>query len=272
MAQAQAAGTASGLLQNKAVLIGGGIGAVVLIGVVVFLLIPKGEPTPSTPPPTTLLGGTPGGDGSASNAGGGTVPSPVDAAGSFNLSAGSAGAGAAGNGPAMAAVPMQRTNPFLPNSEMRRIIADIPLTTVRDALAPQQDIYYGELHTPKPPTSVTEGGEDEGAPAIPAMRVSAIILGSPTSALLQIDSEFVQATPGRMVPRDDGPYRVERIESSRVILSRRWESGSRKGVQTIEVPLGEGIRRSGGGGPGGGFGGLNGPAAAGAGAGSGTPR
>jgi hypothetical protein len=41
--------------------------------------------------------------------------------------------------------------------------------------------------------------------------------------------------PGKMIPESNPVYRVERIEQDKVHLTRRWEMGTRKGTQKIEV-------------------------------------
>jgi hypothetical protein len=63
----------------------------------------------------------------------------------------------------------------------------------------------------------------------------------------------MQVTPGQMIPASNPIYRVDSIEQDTVRLSRRWEIGSRKGVQRIEVGLSARAASPGGAGVGGGM-------------------
>jgi hypothetical protein len=92
------------------------------------------------------------------------------------------------------------------------------------------------------------------------MRVAGIVQGSDQlSAMIQMGDVFMQVTPGNMIPEGNPVYRVERIEPSKVVLTRRWEMGERTGVQRIEVALAngqsqnQGFGMSGAGYPGGGM-------------------
>ena len=204
----------------------------------------------------------PGGPAMSPPGGAGFAPPPM-------AGAPTGGAPAAGNAPAETGkkqppgVPV-RGNPFAPNKELAEVLKSIPTPpTSPEAVAPAHDIY-NELY--EPPPSVTVSDDENEGPPVPPMRVTGIILGTQVSALMQIGGEFLQVTPGKWLPNDNNPiYRVERIEQGKVILTRKWEEGNRKGIQRIEVGIsgasggGSGFRPGGGTRPGM-FPGMGGPA------------
>ncbi len=284
--QAQAAGTADAgkpsILQNPKFLVGLIVAAAVAIIIVIWQLLPKGETVaPPAGPGAGMSGSTaPGGvpeDPSAGVTGAPTAPgvgpgaAPTPGAAPMPGVAPAAAAAAPDQATTTTAPPPGgRKNPFAPTGELKKVIASIPIVVgPDDPTSPQQDLY-AELYKPKPINTVDAGGgmDAGGGPPIPPMRVSAILQGAVTSAVLQIDQEFVQATPGKMIPDPAvGPFRVERIETGRVTLTRRWERGRIKGTQRFEVALGDGAPRAAVGGPGGaggnGPGGFGGPQAGG---------
>jgi len=271
--QAQASGDKQGILQKPAVLIGVAIaGAIAIIAVIIQIVASNGG---GTPPEPYVANGT--GNGTDANGTSAAVitPGAADAnapgttpGGSFAAPAGVApgaagaaapGAGAPGAPGAAADAPRTSAplrpagaNPFKPNNEIRRVIANAALNNLPKPVppdltipGPQENLYF-ELSPPKPASPV-EQGEGLAGPPIPAMRVSAIVRGDQITALLQIGEQFVQVTPGIMVPKNNPVYRVERIENERVILVRRWTEGTRKGVQRIEVTLQGAAQQAGGG-------------------------
>lgn len=153
-----------------------------------------------------------------------------------------------------------RKNPFVPNSDLKRVIGSIPPPPTRPeavVVAPELDVYK-ELYTPENEPLVS-GDESTDGPPIPPMRVAGVIFGNragPT-ATLQMGEQFIQVTPGKMIPEGNPVYRVERIEQDKVVLTRRWEMAGREGVQRIEVSLAGSASRPAGGGfmPGGMMGG-----------------
>jgi hypothetical protein len=280
MAQAAAGGGAASALQNPKVQIGIIAGGVVVLLVVIWLLFFNKPPETSTVPSASAgqLGLANGPtDATAMASGGlGGAPSPGVPAGF-----GGATFGAPGGQPGGAAAPTEapqnqtpgvatRANPFAPNSDIRQVLDSIP--TVDPDLAFPHDIYQNELY--KPPLPVTPGDDDQGGPPVPAMRVAGIVQGTDQlSAMLQMGDAFLHVTPGNMIPEHNPIYRVERIEPDKVILTRRWEVGTRKGTQRIEVALAHGqvstpMMPGAGGFPGaggnGGGGGTNGPGGPGA--------
>lgn len=256
--QAQAAGGGGeSFLQNPKVQIGVIVGgAIALIAVIVMLIMNNSGAAPA-PTPQTGDGGTamveppgsagPGGPGSpiAPGPGGPGAPGamPMAAAPGSVTMPGAPGApaasGAAAEGDASkkkpAGVPT-RTNPFAENSELKDVIDNIPVDKKPDVLAQEHRIYQDELYKPKPPVDVTKDEPGEGPP-IPTMRVAGVVYGKQISATLQIGDQYMQVTPGQMIPASNPIYRVDRIEQETVHLSRRWEMGERKGVQRIEVGL-----------------------------------
>lgn len=265
------------LLQDRRVQIG--LGVAVVLGILIYVLlafvIKPGTsgvaPAVGTDPmmmepgmpggngPTSLMpGGVPMGDSGAMNPNLDTM----GVGGGFGPMAGSQGAGAAAapasNRPEkdreLPAGVRARGNPFQPNSDMREVIRSI------DPYRPPPDIgvphgLYNELNPPK-----YKGGNDPNeGPPIPAMRLTGVVMGSQVSGLLQMGSEYIQVTPGKMIPENNPTYRVDRIEADKVVLSRRWEFGTRKGTQRFEVPLAAGSEPPpfmGFGAPAGGFGGA----------------
>lgn len=283
--QAQAtAGTGSGnLLQNPKFQIGLIVAGAIAVIVVIILLIPKGAsgPPPSAPDLAAAAGG--GNNPDAAPLGGGIGDDPTMLGGTGGTGGAVPGATAAGMpgattpGAAGAAeggvkksqspgVPVRR-NPFQPNTELAKVIDSIRTFTQQENVASSHDLY-AEIRPPKP--AVQQDGGEDGGPPIPAMRVSGVVQGtSQITALLQIGSEFIQVTPGAMIPRDNPVYRVERIERDKVVLTRRWEQGEKKGTQRIEVSL-AGNAPAAGAGVIGGPGGFPGMGARGAGGGAGA--
>jgi hypothetical protein len=130
----------------------------------------------------------------------------------------------------------------------------------KESVAPELDVYK-ELYKPKADVKVTSGEDQNDGPPIPAMRVAGVIFGSSAgpTATMQIGDQFIQVTPGKMIPEGNPVFRVERIEQEKVVLSRRWEMGSKHGVQRIEVTLAGSAGRAGGAGfAGGGYPGAGG--------------
>jgi hypothetical protein len=125
-----------------------------------------------------------------------------------------------------------RSNPFAPNTEMQQVVDSIFTVTANPDYALAHDIY-NELNPPKP--QVVGEGEEEGGPPVPPMRVAGVMMGAQVSAIMQVGSEHFQVIPGKMIPESNPVYRVERIEQDKVHLTRRWEMGTRKGTQKIEV-------------------------------------
>jgi hypothetical protein len=149
-----------------------------------------------------------------------------------------------------------RTNPFRQNKDIQDAINSIPPPPAPPedkSVAPELHVYQ-ELYKPKDKLAVTTGEDQNDGPPIPAMRVAGVIFGSAAgpTATMQIGSEFIQVSPGKMIPEGNPVYRVERIEQDKVVLTRRWEMGSRTGVQRIEVTLAGSAPQAGGGAFGGG--------------------
>ena len=254
--QAQAAGGGGGgagaggggsqsLLQNPKVQIAViAVGAIALI-VVIYVLFFSGSGGSSVPPATTVAV-TPAAPAGAQGAAGlspaftgapaTSATPPVAGGAQFGTPPGAAAEGPARKGPGVPS----RANPFEPNSDLRRVIGSIPPPPPPAKppvfLSPEVPLYE-ELRPPEPP-QVAENDND--GPPIPPMRVAGIVFGSQVSATLQIGDQYFQATPGKMLPEGNPIFRVDRVEQDRVILSRRWEEGQRKGVQRIEVALSSG--------------------------------
>ena len=162
-----------------------------------------------------------------------------------------------------------RENPFKENTELLAVVKSVPQQD--PDLAPAHALYNEVMPIR---ATVNEQGDPLEGPPIPAMRVTGIIEGQQIAALLQIGGAFITAVPGQEIPKDNPTYRVEAVEKDRVILTRRWAFGERKGTQRIEVPLaGDPSQQAGFGGgfPGGAGlrGGSGGPAGSG---GAGGPR
>ncbi len=266
MQAASDGGPLAAITQNKKAMIGIGVAAVLAIVILLVQVFQSMAPpaAPAAPVgidpaavPGGMAGAAPGMDPMMDPAAGG-VPGamPGEMPGGMPGMPGMPGA-APGAAPAAAStepvkkqppgVPV-RANPFEPNRELAEVLETIPKTPEQpDAVAPDHDIY-AELYQPKSEVQLSDDETD--GPPIPSMRVTGIILGNQVSALMQIGSEFMQVTPGKWIPNDTNPiYRVERIEQGKVVLTRRWEEGNRKGVQRIEV----GIAGTGGQGRAGGY-------------------
>jgi len=283
--QAQAAGGgegAQGLLQNPKVQIGViAAGAIALI-VVIYVLFFSGSGASPAPNPGVSDSAAPVGDGAMPGApGGAAAQSPGS-----GLSAGAAPGGglapggAPGGGLAPAAAPLGgsaapagaegdpakpvgpgvpvRKNPFRQNKELQAVLDSVPPPPEGPvAMAQMHNIYVEELYKPDPPVLVDDQDDTDGPP-IPTMRVAGVVYGRQVSATLQIGQQYMQVTPGQMVPASNPIYRVDSIEQDTVHLSRRWEIGNRKGVQRIEVGLAARAASPGGGGFGGAPGGYPG--------------
>lgn len=253
--QAQASGSPlEAITQNKPAMIGifSVAGIAVIIGIVSAVRSMGG----SAPPPPNVPGAMPGGGLTGTPGAGGTdltgstdstltgTAGPPGAAPAAPASPDGGMTGFPGQPPAAqpaqaarppsAGVPVRR-NPFLPSGEIDEVIRSIPDTERPVFLADAHPLYQ-ELYKPKETVAVSDD-ENEGPP-VPPMRVTAVVLGSQVSALMQIGGEFFSVVPGQSIPSRDNPiYRVEQIEAGKVVLTRRWEEGSRKGVQRIEVPI-----------------------------------
>lgn len=286
--QAQAAGGggegAQGLLQNPKVQIGVIAGGAIALIVVIFLLFfnngasPAPTPNPGGPaadatPPAVVSPGSaePGaseGSGAAPAALAPAAPALGATPGGGPAPTGGAAPTEATAAPAGPGVPI-RKNPFAQNKELQKVLDSIPdPPPPPDVAAQAHNIYVEELYKPKPVTQVGDQEENEGPP-IPTMRVAGVVYGRQVSATLQIGQQYMQVTPGQMIPASNPVYRVESIEQDTVHLSRRWEMGSRKGVQRIEVGLSARAATPGGGAfngggaagyPGAGYPGANPPA------------
>jgi hypothetical protein len=133
-------------------------------------------------------------------------------------------------------------NAFQPNSELRKVIAEVPPPPVLPEAIADPHLLYEELNPPKPVQQVSSTEEDEnGGPPIPPMRVAGFVEGAQLSAIIQIGSgaggQYEQATPGKIIRYGANTYRVASIEQGKVILVNDWEIGERKGTQRIEVLL-----------------------------------
>lgn len=262
-------------LQNRNVLIGIGA-AVVLLIIVVMVLMFRPQPTATETFELDDAGAansaaldTPqaGIDGAAPGMSG--ITAPVDAMG-MGAAPGAAGMpGAAPQAAAQPAPPNQppgvstRSNAFTENKDLRDVIASVQ--TPPENVAASHSLY-AELNPPEARPQIST--DDQEGPPPPPMRLVGVIYGSVLSAMLQMGSEYIRIKPGAMIPSENPVYRVERIEPDKVILTRRWEMGNRKGVQRIEVPLATsaapppmpvGGAMPGGGGPGSMPGGYGGP-------------
>lgn len=269
MQAASNGGPLAALTQNKKAMIGIGVAAVLAIIILIVQMVSSMAPPPiAEAPPEGLSGAAPGEPGAMPGAPGEPGAAPMPGSADPALSAAMpgmpapagmppAGAPPAGAAPAETGkkqppgVPV-RGNPFAPNKELAEVLKSIPEPpNAPEAMSPKHDLYT-ELY--EPPASVTVSDDENEGPPVPPMRVTGIILGTQVSALMQIGGEFLQVTPGKWLPNENNPiYRVERIEQGKVILTRKWEEGNRKGIQRIEV----GISGAAGGGtgprPGGGF-------------------
>jgi hypothetical protein len=133
-------------------------------------------------------------------------------------------------------------NAFQPNSELRKVIADVPpIPRIPPEIAAEHHLY-DELNPPKPVAQVSSMEEDEnGGPPIPPMRVAGFVEGAQLSAIIQIGSGaggvYEQATPGKVIRYGANSYRVASIEQGKVMLVNNWEIGDQKGTQRIEVLL-----------------------------------
>jgi len=267
--QAQAAGGSSegiqGLLQNPKVQIGViAVGAIAIIVVIWLLFFNSGAapaPTPAVPggpmvpegaagPPggPVVPGGVegaPGAPGMPPGASGMPVGAPMGgvsaAPGGMAGPGGAPGAAAEGATKKKAAGVPTRKNPFAETKEIDDVLKSIPEPPVPEFTAQAHNIYVDELHKPKPPVGEVLAEDETDGPPIPTMRVAGVVYGKQVSATLQIGEQYIQVTPGQMVPASNPLYRVDRIEQEKVFLSRRWETGSgptsKKGVQRIEVGL-----------------------------------
>lgn len=279
--QAQAAGGgegAQGLLQNPKVQIGViAAGAIALIVVIYVLFFSGGGAAPAPNPSASsgapvgdgaMPGGAPPGEpgsglgASAGGPGGGSAPGGAPGVG-LAPAAPTLGAspapGAEGDSakPVGPGVPV-RKNPFRQNKELQAVLDSVPPPPEGPvAMAQMHNIYVEELYKPKPVVLVDDQ-EDTAGPPIPTMRVAGVVYGRQVSATLQIGQQYIQVTPGQMVPASNPIYRVDSIEQDTVHLSRRWEIGNRKGVQRIEVGLAARAASPGGGGFGGAPGGYPG--------------
>jgi hypothetical protein len=134
-----------------------------------------------------------------------------------------------------------RKNPFAETGEIKNVLNSIPTIATPEFTAQAHNLYADELHKPKPPLDPNASEDEDDGPPIPTMRVAGVVYGKQVSATLQIGEQYMQVTPGQMVPASNPIYRVDRIEQEKVYLSRRWEMGSgdnaKKGVQRIEVGL-----------------------------------
>lgn len=259
MQAASDGGPLAAITQNKKAMIGIGVAAVLAIVILLFQVFQSMAPPAPPPPPVGVdPAGLPGGADMAAGPGAMVDPAADPAMAAMpGAMPGMMPGGMPGAAPAAApaspepvkkqppGVPV-RANPFEPNRELAEVLESIPAPiTAPEAVSPKHDIY-AELYEPQPEVQLSDD-ENEGPP-VPAMRVTGIILGNQVSALMQIGSEFMQVTPGKWIPNDTNPiYRVERIEQGKVILTRRWEEGNRKGIQRIEVGIaGAGGQRPGG--------------------------
>lgn len=277
--QANAGGGSSSLpafLQDTKVQIGVGVVALLAIGFLVWNMI--GPSLGSSAQPAGVDGNVPGMAGAAGGPAGypgSATDLPGGAPAGYPGSPGGLNGGlatdsaptAVGTAPKEGAKkagesgpkPPNRANPFGPNTEIAKVMDSIPKPPELLDYPAQQNIY-GELHTPKPPKGASDNDDLDGPP-VPPMRLAGIIQGSDRlTAMLQMGSSFMAVHPGQKVPdANEGPYRVDTIEPNRIMLSRRWEIGDRKGVQKVEVPLSDGQRTAAVGGyPGGGAGGYPG--------------
>lgn len=234
-------------LQDRRVQIGVGIGGVIAVIALIFMMFGNRPPAPApVDQPGLATPDVPGeelGRNTGSNSSGEEVVGlPPGESSGMNAAAPTPAPSPAATAPAPQeqarpqppGVPT-RTNPFAPNREIRDVLASIPRPTQGPVVLAEAHDLWKELNPPKPPEQV-DTTEDAGPP-VPPMRVTGIVLGSQVAAVLQIGSQYMQVTPGRMIPEGNPVYRVERIETDRVVLTRRWQAGERKGVQRIEVNL-----------------------------------
>jgi len=229
--------------------------AVILIAVIAFVFMGGGgggDSGGTTPNPAAGdAGAYPAGPGTPAAAPG-AAPGAAPAAAPAGLPGAMPAPGAApgGDGRTAQAPPAGAgtANPFRQNRDLAEVLRSVPKNepfAPPPTIAPELEVYK-ELYKPKPVTTVSQD-ENEGPP-IPAMRVAGVIFGQTAgpSATIQIGDQYMQVTPGKMVPNDNPVFRVERIEQEKVILTRRWELGGRKGVQRIEVTLAGSSARPGG--------------------------
>lgn len=127
-----------------------------------------------------------------------------------------------------------RSNAFQENADLRKVIDSIQ--EVPENVAASHNLY-AELNPPDQRQQISTD-ENEGPP-VPPMRLVGVVFGRQLTGMLQMGSEYIQVTPGKMIPSENPIYRVQRLEPDKVVLTRRWEIGNRKGVQRIEVPLAE---------------------------------
>jgi hypothetical protein len=205
----------------------------------------------------TGLGGAAGAamGGPAGAAGAAGTGGAAGMGGFTGMTGATAGTGAAGTGQgadqvakAPPGVPTRR-NPFAPTTELRGVIASVRVAQAAQPIAEAHPLYQ-ELNPPKPQVQLAT--DDNDGPPVPAMRVSATVEGFQVAAILQMGDQYFQVTPGKMIPDDNPVFRVEKIEKDKVLLTRRWRLGNRKGVQRITVPL-VGSATQTAGTPGGGF-------------------
>ncbi len=252
-------------LQDTRVQIGVGVIAVLAIIFMVWNMIGnQGSSAPPVPPGTAagLPAGYPG------TGPGLTVPGADDGATTPPAAAPTEAAKKKG---LVGPKPPHRANPFSENSELRKVEASVPKPPETLAYAAPQNLY-GELRKPKPPVGVSDTEDTEG-PAVPPMRLAGIIQGPDRlNAMLQMGSQFMPVAPGQKVPDpNQGPFRVDTIEPDRILLSRHWEMGDKKGVQHVEVALSAGTQSAPAFTPGAGAGGYPGGAGGYPGAGGGYP-
>ncbi len=238
------------LLQNKkALAIGGGVLLLLIVVVVAgVLMMNRGSSTASSgvPPINELPAAMPGGSASTVGPGGvdptmqGTNAGGTPQPGGDSAIGDSTGVGAAGAAPAAGpekdlppGVP-GRKNPFSATKEVSDILRTIDPYKPPADIGPQHGLY-DDLN-PRAKQKKIDSDENDG-PAVPPMRLLGVVLGAQISGLLQMGSEYIPIRPGMMIPEGRPTYRVERIESDKVLLVNRWEIGDRKGTQRIEVPL-----------------------------------
>jgi hypothetical protein len=250
------AGGAAGALQNPKVLVGiVAAVAVVVIALIVMFVVPRSSAQMSVTPAAGLEDagatgpGIPGGGtgtttmpmtGPPGGMGGMSSPGMMSGGYGGGMMGGGAGAGGMQLPEGESEAPVSRPpgvptrrNPFAENTELRQVIASIPPDPEAPSIDAPAHHLWQELNPPQPsdPAADAVGG----GPAVPAMRLSGVIIGHQVSALLDLNGEHLHITPGKMIPEENPVFRVESIERDKAILTRRWEMGGRKGVQRIEV-------------------------------------
>ncbi|MCW5934529.1 MAG: hypothetical protein KIT45_09570 [Fimbriimonadia bacterium] len=224
----------------------GGVAALVLLGLVLYLFVfSGGSEEASGPPPAPALGmgGGPGSMGGGPGMMGGAQPTPAPAPGSSA-------------GTMMAAAPEADT-PSVPFRPRRDPFAYLPEENeAMQVGAYELAGFYRAAGPPRPPATLVPLEPFE---AQPYRRIAGIIEGPTVSAILEQEGEVPQiVTPGDLV----GEFRVASIDMEGITLKR--SKGNPREVRVrYEPPQGGGGGTGGGAGFGGGMGSPGSPGAAG---------